>query len=196
MTYVRMITKIEILRKSLFNLRGSLKKTAYLIFALIILSSCHTAKNIHKESASHHPEQIHDGKKHYGKIIEEANTWIGTPYKYAHQEKGRGTDCSGFVMVVYETTTGEKLPRNSAKQAEYCKKIEEEEVEEGDLVFFATGKNPNKVSHVGIVIDKESFIHASSSKGVVVSYLTSNYYRRTFRMFGRVPRRKELFSDN
>lgn len=152
------------------------------------MTSCHTSRNIsHKENH----ESIHKEKNNYGEIITEAFTWIGTPYKYAGQEKGRGTDCSGFVMTVYETSTGEKLPRNSAKQAEFCDKLHQDDVEEGDLVFFATGKDPQKISHVGIVIDRNSFIHASSSKGVVVSDLNSNYYRRTFIMYGRVPGRKK-----
>jgi len=128
-------------------------------------------------------------------IIEEACTWLGTPYKYAGVEKGKGTDCSGMVMKVYETITGEKIPRNSAKQAEYCTPLNASDVGAGDLVFFATGKDPERVSHVGIVIDNENFIHASASKGVVISQITAPYYRKTFRMFGRVPHVQNLVTD-
>lgn len=172
----------------------------WLLSALLLfgLTSCHTSKKI--SSTPGHPdvEEIHVGRKNstQKKIIEEAYTWIGTPYKYAGADKGKGTDCSGLVMKVYETATGEKIPRNSAKQAEFCTPIDASDVDCGDLVFFATGKNPELVSHVGIVIDNENFIHASSSKGVVVSNLSNNYYKRTFRMFGRVPRRKDLVSEN
>lgn len=130
------------------------------------------------------------------KIIEEAYTWLGTPYKYAGTDKGKGADCSGMVMMVYEKAVGEKIPRNSAKQAEFCKEIDASDVSAGDLVFFATGKDPDRISHVGIIIDNENFIHASSSKGVVVSKFTNAYYQRTFRMFGRVPLMKNLLSDN
>lgn len=160
--------------------------------AMLLFSSCHTSKKAVSRPGHPEVEEIHIGHKSKTAkaIIEEAYTWLGTPYKYAHQEKGSGTDCSGMVMRVYETATGEKLPRNSAKQAEYCSEISADKVESGDLVFFATGKDPRKVSHVGIVIDNENFIHASSSKGVVVSKLTSNYYQRTFIMFGRVPMKK------
>ena len=120
-------------------------------------------------------------------LIDEAMTWIGTPYKYARQEKGSGTDCSGFTMVVYNDVANIKIPRNSAKQAEYCKSIKNSEIEPGDLVFFATGKDKNRVSHVGMMIDSDKFIHASSSKGVVISDINQNYYKRTFIKFGRVP---------
>lgn len=173
--------------------------TLFIALSVGILSSCSTSKKITayaEPSASQKEQQVFPPKKSQtGKIIEEAHTWIGTPYKHAGQEKGVGTDCSGFVMMVYQTVTGEQLPRNSAKQAEYCNQVKDEEVAEGDLVFFATGKDPQKISHVGIVIDNKSFIHASSSKGVIVSDLTSNYYRERFLMFGRVPRRKDLITQ-
>ena len=133
---------------------------------------------------------MHVGKisRHREALIEEAYTWIGTPYKYAGQDKGIGTDCSGMVMRIYEMIAGEKIPRNSAKQAEFCKKLKSHEVKTGDLVFFATGKDPNKISHVGMIIDNDNFIHASPSKGVVVSQLSNTYFQRTFIMFGRVPK--------
>ena len=78
-----------------------------------------------------------------------------------------------------------KIPRNSAKQAEFCYKLDTNKVETGDLVFFATGKDPKKVSHVGIVVDDNRFVHASSSKGVVVSQLTQPYYQQRLLMFGQ-----------
>lgn len=167
---------------------------------IICLSSCHTHKKNKNQSAGINREEIlikkqHPVTKEQEAILEEAYSWLGTPYKYAAQEKGKGTDCSGLVMMVYEVSTGEKIPRNSAKQAEYCEKIEASEVDKGDLVFFATGKDPNRVSHVGIIVDTDSFIHASSSKGVIISDLKNNYYQRTFKMYGRVPRLSKLISE-
>ncbi len=120
-------------------------------------------------------------------MLEEANTWLGTPYEYARADKGRGTDCSGMVMSVYLQALEIKLPRNSRKQAEFCKTIPREKAVAGDLVFFATGKDPSRISHVGMLVDKEQFIHASSSKGVVVSSLDSPYYSKRIICFGRVP---------
>lgn len=120
-------------------------------------------------------------------IVEEALSWEGTPYKYADAEKGRGTDCSGLVLRVYQFAADLLLPRNSAKQEEYCRKIKPSEVIPGDLAFFATGSDPTRVSHVGLMIDDRHFIHASSRKGVVISDITTPYYQRTFISFGRVP---------
>lgn len=114
-------------------------------------------------------------------------TWMNTPYGYGKNEKGVASDCSGMVLSVYEKTTDIKLPRNSAKQAEFCNKLDESEVKTGDLVFFATGRDPEVISHVGIMIDSDKFIHASTKKGVIISEINTPYYIRTFKMFGHVP---------
>lgn len=152
------------------------------------MTSCHSSKNVHKNKY-HASVPVRPLKETAGahRLLEEAYTWLGTPYAYAKAEKGEGTDCSGMVMKLYLEVAGCAIPRNSAKQAEFCEPLKEKDVQAGDLVFFATGKDPERVSHVGIMIDSGSFIHASSSKGVVISQLDTPYYRRTFRMYGRVP---------
>lgn len=165
--------------------------------AALILSSCHSSKKSSKEYYQSQidrldisiPDYRHDKKvsEKRKKIVEEARTWLGTPYAYAHSEKGIATDCSGLVLKVYETVAGIILPRNSEKQAEFCRQIKRKQIEKGDLVFFATGRDPDKISHVGIMLDGQNFIHASSSKGVVVSSIDTPYYIRTFKGFGRVP---------
>lgn len=164
----------------------------------LVLSSCHTGRKVQTpltERAEHtiHVEKTTKARK---KIVDEAMTWVGTPYRYGGVDKGKGVDCSGMVMEVYLKATGIKIPRNSAKQAEFCHKLREREVVVGDLIFFATGKDPDRVSHVGIVVDDTHFIHASSSKGVVVSELASPYFQRTFKMFGRVPEPSLDVADN
>ncbi|MDE6230808.1 MAG: C40 family peptidase [Muribaculaceae bacterium] len=176
-------------------MKSSLRLFIYFIVSLLCvaaLSSCssHRKSVRHKRPRKPKIETIHVSRpgKVRSSIASEAMTWLGTPYRYAAQEKGVGTDCSGMVLRVYEDVIGVKMPRNSAKQAEFCKKIDPDDVEVGDLVFFATGKDPNRISHVGIVLDDNRFIHASTSKGVVISDLYTPYYIRTFMMFGRVPR--------
>lgn len=119
------------------------------------------------------------------RIAEEAKKWVGTPYGYGRSDKGVATDCSGLVVIVYRDIADIKLPRNSAQQAEYCKDLKEKEILPGDLVFFATGKDTKKVSHVGVMLDSEKFVHASTSKGVIISEMTTPYYRRTFIKYGR-----------
>lgn len=164
------------------------------LISIVSLSSCHTSNKGGGHSVRKHKKEnvisdlkVDENNKRGEKIVKEAMKWMGTPYKYASSEIGEGTDCSGMVMATYLEVTGIKLPRNSAKQAEFCENIPAEKVKIGDLCFFATGKDPNKISHVGIMIDEETFIHASTSKGVVTSKITTPYYIRTFIQFGRVP---------
>lgn len=158
--------------------------------------SCRSHKKAHKDDMANVGEVI-SVKKNKNKtengngigerIARESKKWIGTPYKYAHQEKGVATDCSGMVYVLYLDIAHIKLPRNSAQQAEFCDELKEKHIKPGDLVFFATGKDPKKVSHVGIMIDKNKFVHASASKGVIMSEMTTPYYQRKFIKYGRVP---------
>ncbi|MDE7108897.1 MAG: C40 family peptidase [Muribaculaceae bacterium] len=162
---------------------------AICLFLLSVVTGCGSSKGNSKVSSKKKAqvEAIHVGKatRQQEKIVKEARSWLGTPYRYGACEKGEGSDCSGMVLKVYEKTTGIKLPRNSAKQAEYCRALKGKDVEVGDLAFFATGKDPEKISHVGIMINDTEFIHASTKKGVVISDITTPYYERTFIMFGR-----------
>lgn len=121
-------------------------------------------------------------------LVEEALEWLGTPYAYACDSKGKGTDCSGMTLRLYEDVLSVKLPRNSAKQAEACKEIDKDDLRPGDLVFFATGKDPERISHVGMMLTADEFIHASSRKGVVINSLSTPYYIRTYIRSGRVRR--------
>lgn len=167
---------------------GMCKRLILMILAasLISLGGCRSAK---KKGEAVVVETVRSSKTKDSQrnIVEEAMTWLGTPYKYAGSEKGKGTDCSGMVLRVYEETEGVKLPRNSRQQSEFCKKLKKKEVKPGDLVFFATGKDESTVSHVGIMVDDNQFIHASTKKGVILSEMTMPYYERTFIMYGRVP---------
>lgn len=118
-------------------------------------------------------------------LLDEAYSWQGTPYKYGKSQKHKGTDCSGFVMEAFNKSLGVKLPRNSAKQAEACRKIKRSELKAGDLVFFHA-RGSKKVSHVGLYVGEDCMLHASSSRGVMVSRLSDPYWQKAFHSCGRV----------
>lgn len=171
-------------------------KFSLLLLCLVIITGCKSHKKNQKadfaviDGVEVRFEKKENNKKNSigEKIAKEAETWVGTPYKYAGKEKGKGTDCSGMVMKIYLDIAEVALPRNSAEQGEFCENLKENKVEAGDLVFFAIGKDSNKISHVGIMLDKIRFVHASSSKGVIISEMTTPYYKRNFKKYGRVPR--------
>lgn len=167
------------------------------LICILLASSCKSHKKVTEKNDAIIMESMirYPGKDLGKRIAEESITWIGTPYGYGCSEKGVATDCSGLVLMVYKEIAEVKLPRNSAQQAEFCNNLKEKEVHPGDLVFFATGKDKEKISHVGVMIDSESFVHASSSKGVILSEIKTPYYQRTFIKFGRVPTDLELADE-
>lgn len=127
----------------------------------------------------------HDNKKLY----KELKRWLGTPYAYAEHTCGEGTDCSGMVMEVFLEVYGIKVHRNSAKMLEEnCRIIDLDDLKEGDLVFFCTNGD-ERVSHVGIYLKDNKFVHASSSRGVAVDDLRQNYYATHFHAAARVTTR-------
>ena len=93
--------------------------------------------------------------------------WLGTPHRMGGTTK-QGVDCSGFVCNVYKEIYGISLPRRSQDMAKVCKIINNKnDLKEGDLVFF-NNKKGGTINHVGIFLDKDKFIHTSSSKGVTM----------------------------
>ena len=107
--------------------------------------------------------------------------WYGTPYKMGGCSL-TGIDCSCFTLTIYETVYGIKLNRRAMDMVKDIQLIDRKELREGDLVFF---KNNGKINHVGIYLKEDMFVHASSSKGVMISKLTENYWNSRFYKGGR-----------
>jgi cell wall-associated NlpC family hydrolase len=122
----------------------------------------------------------------YAALLTEINSWMGTPYGYARNEKGKGTDCSGMVMEVFREVYGIKLNRSSDGQVANTTKIKKEELQIGDLVFFVT--RGSKISHVGIYIGNNKFAHSTTRQGVIISDLDEKYYKDRYVQSGRVIR--------
>lgn len=120
-------------------------------------------------------------------LYNEGARWIGTPHRMGGSTK-RGVDCSGFVAIVFREVYGKRLSRSSADMLKHdCKKIGRAKLQEGDLVFFSSGKGRKKTpTHVGIYLKNGRFIHTSTSSGVMVSNLSEPYYVRTWLTGGRV----------
>ncbi|MDE5719456.1 MAG: C40 family peptidase [Paramuribaculum sp.] len=116
---------------------------------------------------------------------------MGTSYRYGGSTRS-GVDCSGLTSQIFVNALQIKLPRSSAQQSEYCRRIDRSELMEGDLVFFRTGSKG--VSHVGMYVGDGRIIHSSTSRGVIVSSLDESYYRRTYHSSGRVERYYAMIS--
>lgn len=109
--------------------------------------------------------------------------WLGTRYRFGGETK-RGVDCSGFTGIVYEKAFKRVLPRDSRSMYKMTNPVSRSEMKEGDLLFFRIRRG--QVSHVGIYLGNNKFVHASTTQGVIVSDLREDYYRRYFYKAGRL----------
>ena len=172
--------------------RAKLKIYIMIVAAMmsIAMVSCHSHKGNSKENVKKYEriyiDDLYSSKERKSsKLYKEVKSWLGVPYKYAGHSKS-GTDCSGLVMEVYRNVYNKKIVHYSAEiYSKYCRRIKRESMREGDLVFFSF-VNSGKVSHVGIYLCKNKFVHASSSCGVIISDLDEPYYKKGFIGCGRV----------
>lgn len=163
-----------------------------LLLVVLLLSSCGVNKQSNKYAntkVTELSEKLRIPIDYSDKNIplyQEVSAWLGVPYRYAGNTK-KGTDCSGFVSEVYYKLYGIRLERSSDGQAaKNVKKVSKKKLQTGDLVFFKTSKKSKKINHVGIYLKDGRFIHASTSKGVVVSDLDQKYYQNTWVKGGRI----------
>ena len=116
------------------------------------------------------------------KVIQTAQSYLGTPYRYGGTSRS-GIDCSGLLCNSFESV-GLKIPRSSNEQAEFGTEISIKEIAPGDMVFFSDRKGSSKVSHAGLITAVNgsaiTFIHSSTSRGVVEDNLLSDYYQGIF----------------
>lgn len=113
-----------------------------------------------------------------GKIIDSAYSKMGATYIYGATGNGE-YDCSGFVYAIYKNEMGINLPRTSSQQSGFGSQINRSDLKPGDLVFFNT--TGSGVSHVGIYIGNDDFIHASSGQSKVIkSSLNEKYYNERY----------------
>jgi len=124
-----------------------------------------------------------NARKHHtgtGKLIELGRiiqSYLGTPYK-GKSPYQKGIDCSQFTVNVYKKFNGTKLPRTAKKQYTVGQDVSGTSLRYGDLVFFRT--NGRSISHVGIYIGYHEFVHASTSTGVRISDIRSEYWKERF----------------
>lgn len=117
------------------------------------------------------------------KLYEFINEWYGVPYKYAGKDKD-GIDCSGLASVLYLQVYKKTISSSTKALVAETKKIKESDLEEGDLVFFNT--NDRSISHVGVYLQNNKFVHASTKKGVMISDMNEPYFKKTYVSSGRL----------
>ena len=122
-------------------------------------------------------EQLQDNS-----LLEHIDEWYGTRYRYGGTDKS-GIDCSAFTQAIYLSAFAISLPRTARDQYRNSRIISATELKTGDLVFFNT---TGGISHVGIYLQNNKFVHASAAYGVTISDLFDPYYIRRFIGVGRI----------
>lgn len=145
-------------------------------FLMLFLFSCGGSKQV--ASASGNSDQI----------ITYALSLENTPYRYGGTTQ-HGMDCSGLIYNAF-LKHGKELPRTTKGLSTYGQKIKLSKVSIGDLMFFKTSKKGRGINHVALVVevsgDQISFIHSTTSRGVIVSDFSESYWSRAFRYARRV----------
>ena len=108
--------------------------------------------------------------------------WKGTPYLLGGSGYN-GIDCSAFMKVVFEDYFLIQIPRTTREQIHFGRKVKRAQIQTGDLVFFKTGRT---TFHVGVMINRNEFLHASTSNGVKISELSYPFWKENFETVRRV----------
>ena len=108
--------------------------------------------------------------------------WFGTHYRMGGTTED-GIDCSAFTSTLLSEVYGCSVPRTAHEQYGATEHVKKDDLKEGDLVFFNTRGG---VSHVGLYLANNYFVHSSSSQGVTISSLEDGYYARKFICGGRI----------
>lgn len=109
------------------------------------------------------------------KLYDFYTKWEGVKYKLGGESKN-GIDCSAFIQKVFEEKLDLEIPRTTTLQSKVGKKINKNQLETGDLVFFHTGRT----QHVGVYMENGKFMHASTSTGVTISDLDNSYFSKNY----------------
>jgi probable lipoprotein NlpC len=150
----------------------------FLLVLTIVVSSCHSRRAILRgEPGEVVKPQASIAEKYAdimgvdksnilnGRLYAFVDQWMGTPYKFGGLDKN-GVDCSGLSVLLEQEVFGINIPRTTGQQINIIKRKYEEELTEGDLVFFDfDGK---KFSHVGVYLQNGYVVHASSTRGVMI----------------------------
>ena len=117
-------------------------------------------------------------------LLSQMEKWFGTQYCFGGSTDSC-IDCSSFTQVILRDVFNVKIPRNSQQQFDASTKIEVENLKEGDLVFFNTVSASMIITHVGVYVCNNKFVHASTSKGVTINDLSEKYFAKAYRGAGR-----------
>jgi murein DD-endopeptidase / murein LD-carboxypeptidase len=160
----------------------------------LFLSSCRSSRNGSTNTSSNAEEislkekyalQLGVDKKELSNVslLKFVDEWYGIPYKYGGKDKS-GIDCSAFSCQLLKQVFGKTFSGSAQGLHDQCKSVKPSSLKTGDLVFFKIENT--KVSHVGVYLMNNKFVHATTKKGVMINDLGENYYKKYFYAGGRI----------
>ncbi|WP_374164216.1 C40 family peptidase [Arcticibacter sp. MXS-1] len=175
--------------------RRELRYVALIIILLACLSSCKSSK-VYTDASSMRGRTVSGSlKERYAALLDVPpseisnerlykfiDSWIGVKHQDGGMDK-RGTDCSGFTCILQKEVYNRRTARTARQMADQVKRKYEEELQEGDLVFFDFSR---KFDHVGIYLKNNRFVHVSTKRGVIISDLKDSWYYKYFSRGGSV----------
>lgn len=169
-----------------------MKYISSIILIALLFSGCstrgdgtYTSKQSTKLKKYYHSQNTHISKNQKERttaLYREYVKWRNTPYRYGGDTK-YGVDCSSFIQQAYYGAFDIAVPRTTIQQAKFGFKISKSRLQVGDMIFFKTGYNKR---HVGIVIEKDKFVHTSSKNGVTISKINNTYWKSKYWQSRRV----------
>jgi cell wall-associated NlpC family hydrolase len=133
--------------------------------------------------SSRFPAKVKYTQREITSLVEKKyHEWAGTRHRMGGNSK-KGIDCSGYVNHVYGSLFELRIPRSTKTLAGIGARIDRSDLAPGDLVFFKPHSYPR---HVGVYVGKGMFMHASTSKGVMLSSLNSTYWRKHYWMSRKI----------
>lgn len=113
-------------------------------------------------------------------VIFRAISLVGTPYRYGGTNPDTGFDCSGLIGFVFNEAAGLRLPRTTRELIDIdARTVDRSDLQAGDLVYF--NSRGGRVSHIGIYVGENRFVHAPSSGGVVrIDKLDTPYWTKFY----------------
>ncbi len=171
--------KFNISVKQLKNMNGLSSNTIYVGQKLTVDKNATTKKS--SKTSSKQTSKKSNNSYSVDTLISEAKRHVGTKTVWGGASPG-GFDCSGYIAYVYNEA-GYNLPRLST-EGYYNRASKISKPQRGDLVFFANTYKQG-ISHMGIYIGNNEFIHAGTSKGVQITSLDNPYWKSHFHSYGK-----------
>lgn len=149
-----------------------------LLAACVLFLAAGCAKTVIQSSPSQPPAQqqaphvsVSDA------LLARYEAWKGVPHRTGGSDH-QGVDCSGLVQIVFREAFALELPRTSREQSQLGQSVPPADMRPGDLVYFIDKRG----DHIGVVVERGRFLHASSTVGVTVSEFDAYWWPRLRRV--------------